>query len=66
MIRTPIRYQPAVLELLAELYSRTDPPGVLLEQDDNYPSDGEILGQLASIEVACARGAERRKGTYVA
>ena len=28
---------PAVLELVAELCSRHDPPGVMLERDDDYP-----------------------------
>lgn len=38
-----------VLDLLAELCARTDPPGVLLERDDNYPSDAELVAELAAI-----------------
>ncbi|MCX5403857.1 DUF692 domain-containing protein [Streptomyces sp. NBC_00335] len=39
----------AVLEVLAELRSRVDPPGVLLERDDDFPSDAELAGELAAI-----------------
>ncbi|WP_285749322.1 DUF692 domain-containing protein [Lentzea sp. NBRC 105346] len=38
-----------VLDLLDELCSRVAPPGVLLERDDNYPSDTEIATELAAI-----------------
>ncbi|GAA1944743.1 DUF692 domain-containing protein [Amycolatopsis minnesotensis] len=51
----PVR--PEVLELLAELRSRTEPPGVLLERDDDYPSDTELAGELAAIRAALAAGA---------
>lgn len=40
---------PEVLGLLDELCSRVAPPGVLLERDDNYPSDTEIATELAAI-----------------
>ncbi|WP_434447930.1 DUF692 domain-containing protein [Lentzea sp. E54] len=40
---------PEVLEVLDELCSRVAPPGVLLERDDNYPSDTEIASELAAI-----------------
>jgi uncharacterized protein (UPF0276 family) len=40
---------PAVLELLGELRARVDPPGVLLERDDDYPTDSELAGELAAI-----------------
>ena len=43
----PIR--PAVLDLLSELRRRVDPPGVLLERDDNYPTDAELAAELAAI-----------------
>ncbi|MFF1414803.1 DUF692 domain-containing protein [Streptomyces sp. NPDC058289] len=39
----------AVLEVLAELRSRVDPPGVLLERDDDFPADAELAGELAAI-----------------
>ncbi|MCP2258315.1 hypothetical protein LX15_002009 [Streptoalloteichus tenebrarius] len=38
-----------VLDLLAELRRRVDPPGVLLERDDQYPSDEELAAELAAI-----------------
>jgi uncharacterized protein (UPF0276 family) len=40
---------PEVLDLLAELVARTDPPGVLLERDDDYPTDAELAAELAAI-----------------
>jgi uncharacterized protein (UPF0276 family) len=40
---------PEVLDLLGELVSRTDPPGVLLERDDDYPTDAELAAELAAI-----------------
>ncbi|QWF76877.1 DUF692 domain-containing protein [Amycolatopsis sp. CA-230715] len=51
----PVR--PEVLELLTELRSRTEPPGVLLERDDDYPSDTELAGELAAIRAALDAGA---------
>ncbi|CAM5614580.1 hypothetical protein SAVIM338S_05687 [Streptomyces avidinii] len=38
-----------VLDVLAELRSRVEPAGVLLERDDNFPPDGELAGELAAI-----------------
>ncbi|MFJ6510035.1 DUF692 domain-containing protein [Streptomyces sp. NPDC091406] len=38
-----------VLEVLAELRSRVDPPGVLLERDDAFPPAGELAGELDAI-----------------
>ncbi|WP_329234274.1 DUF692 domain-containing protein [Streptomyces sp. NBC_01460] len=51
-----------VLDVLAELRSRVDPPGVLLERDDDFPSAEELAGELAAIrstpaEASTARGA---------
>jgi uncharacterized protein (UPF0276 family) len=43
---------PEVLALLAELRRRTDPPGVLLERDDDYPSDDELAAELAALRAA--------------
>ncbi|SFK79848.1 DUF692 domain-containing protein [Amycolatopsis sacchari] len=40
---------PEVLELLEELAARTDPPGVLLERDDDFPTDDELAAELAAI-----------------
>jgi uncharacterized protein (UPF0276 family) len=46
---------PAVLELLGELRSRVEPPGVLLERDDDYPTDAELAGELAGIRTVVTR-----------
>ncbi|SHN22509.1 hypothetical protein SAMN05216268_12551 [Streptomyces yunnanensis] len=40
---------PPVLDVLAELCARTDPPGVLLERDDDFPEGGELAGELDAI-----------------
>ncbi|MFE9467709.1 DUF692 domain-containing protein [Streptomyces virginiae] len=49
---------PVVLDLLAELRSRVEPAGVLLERDDDFPTEAELAGELAAIrEVVTARGA---------
>lgn len=46
---------PEVLDLLAALRSRVDPPGVLLERDDRYPTDAELAGELAAIRAVLER-----------
>ncbi|MFJ2114277.1 DUF692 domain-containing protein, partial [Streptomyces sp. NPDC087850] len=38
-----------VLDILAELRSRVDPPGVLLERDDDFPPGAELAGELTRI-----------------
>ncbi|MFF7359387.1 DUF692 family multinuclear iron-containing protein [Streptomyces sp. NPDC008125] len=38
-----------VLDVLSELRSRVDPPGVLLERDDDFPPAEELAGELAMI-----------------
>jgi uncharacterized protein (UPF0276 family) len=43
-----------VLDLLAELCSRVRPPGVLLEWDDDYPSDAALAHELTRIRSAMA------------
>ena len=43
---------PEVLELLADLNSRTELPGVLLERDDRFPADAELAAELAAIREA--------------
>ncbi|AWZ03842.1 MULTISPECIES: DUF692 domain-containing protein [unclassified Streptomyces] len=47
-----------VLDVLAQLRARVDPPGVLLERDDDFPPDGELAGELTAI-----RGVLDRAGT---
>ena len=51
---------PAVLELVAELCSRRDPPGVMLERDDAYPPEAELAAELDAIAAATLLGAARR------
>ncbi|MET9320625.1 DUF692 family multinuclear iron-containing protein [Streptomyces sp. NPDC003038] len=48
---------PVVLDLLAELRSRIDPPGVLLERDDDFPAEPELAGELAAIRAVVTGGA---------
>ncbi|GAA1374102.1 DUF692 domain-containing protein [Streptomyces beijiangensis] len=38
-----------VLNILAELRSRVDPPGVLLERDDDFPPAAELGAELTAI-----------------
>ncbi len=38
-----------VLDVLAELRSRVDPPGVLLERDDAFPPGAELAAELETI-----------------
>jgi uncharacterized protein (UPF0276 family) len=49
-----------VLELVEELCARTNPAGLLLERDANYPSDADMREDLDGIESAARAGAERR------
>jgi uncharacterized protein len=51
---------PAVLELVAELCARRDPPGVMLERDDAYPPEAELAAELDAIAAATHAGAARR------
>ncbi|WP_433245454.1 DUF692 domain-containing protein [Streptosporangium sp. CA-135522] len=44
-----------VLDILSELCARVDPPGVLLEWDDDYPSDAALEAELGRIRGAMAR-----------
>ena len=48
------------LAFLEELCSRTAPPGVMLERDDNFPRESELDAELEAIRMAIARGAARR------
>ncbi|WP_103536159.1 DUF692 domain-containing protein [Streptomyces sp. SM11] len=46
-----------VLEVLAELRSRVDPPGVLLERDDAFPPTAELAGELDAIRATLRQAA---------
>ncbi|QES47622.1 endonuclease [Streptomyces venezuelae] len=45
---------PQVLDLLGELRARVDPPGVLLERDDDFPPEPELAAELATIGAVLA------------
>ncbi|WP_299540169.1 DUF692 domain-containing protein [uncultured Streptomyces sp.] len=45
-----------VLKVLAELRKRVDPPGVLLERDDDFPPAAELAGELDAIRATLAAG----------
>ncbi|MFD9785488.1 DUF692 domain-containing protein [Streptomyces pratensis] len=46
-----------VLDVLKQLRSRVDPPGVLLERDDDFPPAEELAGELTAIRGALASAA---------
>jgi uncharacterized protein len=47
---------PGVLDLVAELSCRRDPPGVMLERDDAYPPEPELAAELDAIAAATRVG----------
>ncbi|QDQ16630.1 DUF692 domain-containing protein [Streptomyces spectabilis] len=49
-----------VLDVLADLAARTDPPGVLLERDENFPEPGELARELDAIRATVATAAADR------
>ncbi|MFK0198730.1 multinuclear nonheme iron-dependent oxidase [Streptomyces lavendulae] len=50
---------PVVLDVLAALRDRVDPPGVLLERDDDFPAESELAAELTRIrEVVTVTGAD--------
>ncbi|SEK39744.1 DUF692 domain-containing protein [Nonomuraea pusilla] len=53
----------AMLDLLTELCARVEPPGVLLEWDDHYPSDAALAEELARVRSAMAGTAADGTGT---
>ncbi|MER6217486.1 DUF692 domain-containing protein [Streptomyces sp. NPDC048387] len=50
---------PVVLDVLARLRERVDPPGVLLERDDDFPGERELAGELERIRAVVADGGVR-------
>lgn len=50
----------AVFDLLTELCARAPVPGVLLERDDQFPTDAELHAELDAIAAAMASGLARR------
>jgi uncharacterized protein (UPF0276 family) len=51
---------PGVLALVEQLFAIADPPGVLLERDDDFPSDAELTAELGAIADAVRRGSAQR------
>ncbi|KUN04872.1 endonuclease [Streptomyces yokosukanensis] len=51
-----------VLDILTDLASRTTPPGVLLERDENFPEPAELERELRTIGEAVRAGRERAAG----
>ncbi|GDY62005.1 UPF0276 protein [Streptomyces avermitilis] len=48
-----------VLDILADLASRTTPPGVLLERDENFPEPGELERELGAIRKTLEKAGTR-------
>lgn len=55
---------PEVLDLLDELHAGVNPPGVLLERDDNYPSDTELAAAQADLLRALLTDGEVPEGFH--
>ncbi|EST34544.1 DUF692 domain-containing protein, partial [Streptomyces roseochromogenus] len=51
-----------VLDILTDLASRTAPPGVLLERDENFPEPAALERELTLIREAVRAGRERAEG----
>ncbi|MBT2491531.1 DUF692 domain-containing protein [Streptomyces sp. ISL-96] len=51
-----------ILDILTDLRSRTDPPGVLLERDDNFPSKEALAAELTKIRQALTLPATPPRG----
>jgi uncharacterized protein (UPF0276 family) len=52
------------LDLLSDLMSRAELPGVMLERDDNFPDDAELHAEMERIRRAVIRGRGLRRGAY--
>jgi uncharacterized protein (UPF0276 family) len=55
-----------VFDLVADLCAIATPPGVMIERDDAFPPEPELLGELDALAGAVRRGAARREGARVA
>jgi uncharacterized protein len=53
------------IDLLADLVSRVEVPGVMLERDDNFPPDAALHAELQRIRRAVIRGRGLREGLHV-
>ncbi len=54
------RTSPEALAVLEEVAARVEIPGVLLERDDDFPTEDELRDELADIAAAVRRGDLRR------
>ena len=52
------------LDMLEELCARVDIPGVMLERDDHFPDEAELVREMCAIAEARRRGARRRESVY--
>ena len=50
-----------VFDLVADLCALTDPPGVMIERDDHFPSEREIQAELDRLAQSVSAGAQRRR-----
>lgn len=53
--------QSRVCELLSELCRMIEPPGVMLERDDDFAGEGPIAADLAAIQAAIEEGRHMRE-----
>jgi uncharacterized protein len=53
-----------VLDLLEELCRRVRVPGVLLERDDDFPTNAELQAELDAIAQSMRQGAAQREATH--
>lgn len=51
-------------DILEELCARVDIPHVMLERDDHFPEDAELVAEMETIAEALRRAAHRRELTY--
>ncbi|MET9422881.1 DUF692 domain-containing protein [Streptomyces sp. NPDC006540] len=51
-----------VLDILSDLRARVNPPGVLLERDDDFPARSELEGELATIRATLDAAGGRGTG----
>jgi hypothetical protein len=50
------------LKMVEELCARIEPPGIMLERDDHFPTEAELRDELSRITSAMERGRSRRAG----
>jgi uncharacterized protein (UPF0276 family) len=53
-----------VLDLVEQLCALRDPPGIMLERDDQFPQEAALNQELDAIAAAVARGRNRAEAVY--